>query len=99
MLFHAAVAAAEKSLIHLQKVARGTGTVGADPESHAQFEFMMAMSEQDAAVRAAIPATLLAVATAASQVNAWAADRGGWVAAGRSDEGRLCLVQKCKAPC
>jgi hypothetical protein len=97
LLFQAAVAAAEDSLTHVQKAEGGTGLVSDDPESGAAFEFMMAMSEQDAAVRSAIPATVFAVATAEAQVNGWAAERGGWVAAGKDDEDRLCLVQKCKA--
>jgi hypothetical protein len=93
LLFQAAVTAAEDSLVHVQKAHRGTGLASNDPESDSPFEFMMAMSEQDAAVRSAIPATVLAVATAEAQVNAWAAERGGWM----DDEGKLSVVQKCKA--
>jgi hypothetical protein len=100
LLFQSAVASAEASLHELQKAENPPPSPkddDSDPESRAAFDFIMVTHFQDGAIRPAVVAVILVVATAEAQVNAWAQEFGGWQVKGKDNEGRYGLVRKCEA--
>lgn len=98
LLFQAAVKSAEDSVQHVRQAGVDSGREDeGDSESHVAFEFVMATSAQDAAVRSAIAGVVLAFAAAEAHVNEWADSLGGWEVVEGRDEDRFPIERKCLA--
>ncbi len=91
LLFMEAVHQAETSLTKLSMAAPHIDELSRSGFERNAKAWVLATSELDRAVRAAMSSVVLAVAAGEAQVNSWAAELGGW----QDDEDRLNVAEKC----